>query len=113
MKRPEPVVTTAAVIGLILTGLTFAAQRGWIVWTGEDATALGAFLEYAVPLVLPIAGAIIARRFVTPLSDPMDNEGNRLVPVTHIEAGTYIAGNVETADDFVGRDTIGDNEGTP
>jgi hypothetical protein len=76
----EPVVTVATIIGFILSGLAFAATQGWIDWTGEDATALEAFLQYAVPLVLTIGGGIVARRFVTPVSRPRDNDGRKLVP---------------------------------
>lgn len=76
----EPVVTVSVIVGLILTGLTFAASQGWIDWTDEDASALEAFLQYAIPLLLTVVGGIVARRFVTPVADPHDNDGNPLVP---------------------------------
>ena len=80
MISREPVVTSAVIVGLILSFLTFASQRGWIQWTGEDATALQQFLEYAVPLLIVGVGAVSSRFLVTPVKDPRDNNGNPLVP---------------------------------
>jgi len=48
---------------------------GWLQMTDEQFTNLMA----VVVLALPIVGALIARRFVTPLADPKDNDGVELV----------------------------------
>ena len=71
----EPVLTASILTGLILSGLTFLAQRGVINWTADDASALAEFLGYAAPIVIVLVGGFIARYFVTPVSDPRDMDG--------------------------------------
>lgn len=89
--RPEPVLDEGKVAGLI-TGaatalLTIAAVLGFV--TQEDVDTL-------VPLLVGVAGAVVtlinfvvpkiramkARKFVTPLADPQNNQGQKLVPAS-------------------------------
>lgn len=83
--RPEPVrdaATAAAaittVVGLLLT---LSVVFHWI--TPDDSAVLGPALGSAIPTVVgavsTIVAALRARRQVTPLSDPRDDEGSPLV----------------------------------
>lgn len=71
----EPVVTAASIAALISSVIILARSMGWLQMTDEQFTNLMA----VVVLALPIIGALIARRFVTPLSRPQDNDGVELV----------------------------------
>jgi len=71
----EPVVTAASIAALISSVIILARSMGWLQMTDEQFTNLMA----VVVLALPIVGALIARRFVTPLADPKDNDGVELV----------------------------------
>lgn len=71
----EPVVTAASIAALISSIIILARSMGWLQMTDEQFTNLMA----VVVLALPIIGALIARRFVTPLIAPKDNEGRELV----------------------------------
>lgn len=95
----EPVLTYGLIVTVISAGIAMLMALNVITLTQEQFAAVMAFVS-----ALAILGAAVVRKYVTPLSDPQDNDGNKLVPVTHIEAGTYVQGNVETAEDFVGRD---------
>ena len=72
----EPVVTAASVAALVSAIILWARLMGWLPMTDEQFNAL----MVVVTLALPIIGALIARRFVTPLASPKDNAGNALVP---------------------------------
>ena len=76
--RREPVLTASVLSGLILSLLAFLAQRGYISWTADDASALAEFLSYAAPLVIVVVAGIVARYNVTPLADPKDVDGEPL-----------------------------------
>lgn len=71
----EPVVTAASIASLIQAIIVFARLMGWMPMTDEQFTALMAI----VVIALPIAGALIARRYVTPLSAPKAADGAPLV----------------------------------
>ncbi len=72
----EPVVTAASVAALISAIIVFVRSMGWLVLSDDQFANLMAM----VAIALPIIGAVIARRFVTPLAAPKDNAGNALVP---------------------------------
>lgn len=71
----EPVVTAAAIAGLVAAALTMLVSLGVIDLSPEQQAAILAFVAAAVP----IAAALWARQQVTPLVDPKDDEGERLV----------------------------------
>lgn len=71
----EPVVTAASIASLISAIIIFVRSMGWLPITDDQFANLMA----VVAIALPIIGALIARRFVTPLSAPKDNEGHALV----------------------------------
>lgn len=74
----EPVLTAGAIVGAIMAVLTALVALGVIDISGEQMSAIGAALTAVISLILPIVGAIVARRYVTPVSNPKDNDGNPL-----------------------------------
>ena len=75
----EPVVTAGAIIGAIMAALTAMVALGVIDITPEQVSAIEALLVALVPLILSVVGAVVARRYVTPVANPRDNDGNELV----------------------------------
>jgi hypothetical protein len=85
MPTPQPVVKSAVLAAL--TALV-PAVLGLLVAFGVDLSdaqqqailALTAAVTGLVGTGAPIVAAVFARREVTPLASPRDNEGNVLVP---------------------------------
>lgn len=65
----------AAIVTLAGSVLTMVASFGFNVTTGQRDAILGVLV-----LLPPLVIWLWARRHVTPVRDPQDNEGNRLVP---------------------------------
>lgn len=74
----EPVLTAGAIVGAIMATLTALVALGVIDISSDQMSAIGAALTAILGLLLPIVGAIVARRYVTPVSNPRDNDGNPL-----------------------------------
>ena len=75
----EPVLTAGAIVGAILSLVAALVAFGVVDWSEEQIGALEAALVAIVPMVLSLVGAWLARRQVTPVSDPRDNDGTPLV----------------------------------
>ncbi len=71
----EPVVTAASIASLISAIIILARSLGWLPLTDEQFQNL----MTVVVLALPVMGALWARRKVTPLARPHDNDGFPLV----------------------------------
>jgi uncharacterized membrane protein (Fun14 family) len=78
--KNEPVLTAGAVVGAIMATLAALVALGVININPEQMGAIGAALTAVVGLALPVVGAFVARQYVTPVSNPKDNEGNALTP---------------------------------
>lgn len=74
----EPVLTAGAIVGAIMATLAALVALGVIDISSDQMSAIGAALTAVFGLVLPIVGAWVARRYVTPVSNPRDNDGNPL-----------------------------------
>ena len=89
-KRPEPVLDPARLGGLVGAAVTTVGGAAVIITTGvttETLPALGVAVGAAVTAVAALAVYLVAvfagragRAQVTPLSDPRDALGRRLVP---------------------------------
>lgn len=71
----EPVVTAASIASLVSAIIILARSLGWLSLTDEQFQNL----MTVVVLALPVLGALWARRKVTPIANPKDNEGVALV----------------------------------
>ena len=74
----EPVLTAGAIVGAIMATLAALVALGVIDITPEQMSAVEKALGAILALVLPVVGAWIARRYVTPVANPRDNDGNAL-----------------------------------
>jgi uncharacterized membrane protein YkgB len=74
MKR-EPVAIVSAIIAVIETLIALLVAFG-LKLTGEQVGAIMAFVTAVGGLI----SILIVRPRVTPVADPRDNEGRRLVP---------------------------------
>ena len=75
----EPVITAGAIIGAIMAVLTALVALDVISITPEQISAVEPVLVAVVPLLLSLIAAVVARRYVTPVANPRDNDGNELV----------------------------------
>lgn len=72
--RREPLLKKGLILSAVAASLTLIVAFG-IPLSAEQRTAIiGFFAAW-----LPILAALVGRRDVTPVSDPRDDEGNRLV----------------------------------
>jgi hypothetical protein len=80
--KNEPVLTAAAIAGLIMAGLGMAVSLGWLKLDESQMQAIQAFVLPLAGLVLPLAAGLWARGKVTPVADPKtpDGEPAALVP---------------------------------
>lgn len=74
----EPVLTAGAIVGAIMATLAALVALGVIAISPEQMSAIEKALGAILALLLPIVGAWVARRYVTPVSNPRDNDGNPL-----------------------------------
>ena len=75
IKR-EPVLVAGSIAGVISAGIIMLVNLGVLSWTPEQIESFNSFVIPAVALATPIAGAYLARRKVTPISDPRDEDGD-------------------------------------
>jgi len=82
MQR-EPVLTAAALSGLLMAFLTMAVSLGWLRLDESQMQAIQAFALPLAGLLLPLLAALWARGRVTPTAAPKTAEGQpaALVPV--------------------------------
>ena len=82
----EPVLTAGAISGVIMAGLAMAVSLGWLRLDEEQMGSIQTFLVAALALAVPVVGALIARRFVTPTAAPRTPEGEPAVLVPAAQA---------------------------
>jgi hypothetical protein len=70
----EPLITAAGIVALVTTGIALLVSFGLPV-TPDQVKAILSFTT----VVAPLAVAWIVRPKVTPLSDPRDSDGSKLV----------------------------------
>jgi hypothetical protein len=100
-SRPSPLVTRAAVVTAlsVLSALLVKAGGGDVsVWLDQNSDA-GAG---AVLLVAPALTAWLSRGHVTPVTDPRDNSGQKLVPAGSAAAEPDVAAAFAAAEAIVG-----------
>lgn len=71
----EPGVITASITTAVIAIAALLREFGVPLTAGQSTAIVG-----VIGAVGALAAAIIARRYSTPLSDPRDNQGRRLVP---------------------------------
>lgn len=71
----EPLITTAAITAVVSALLVLLASFGLALDAGQVQAILG-----FIAVVAPIALAFVARKHVTPVADPKDNNGSPLAP---------------------------------
>ena len=79
--KSEPVITSAAVVGLLMSFLLMAVSLGWLKLDESQMGTIEKFAVAAIPLVLTLAGAWYARRQVTPIAAPKTKDGEPAVIV--------------------------------
>ena len=86
--KSEPVITAAAISGLVMAFLTMAVSLGWVQLSPEQMKAVEQFVLPAVAIFLPIVAAIFARRLVTPTANPKTATGEpaAIVPLAQAQA---------------------------
>lgn len=75
----EPVMIGGLVVAVLEAFIFMALQMGWITWDTEQVASFNNFVVALIALgavVIPLAGAYIARAKVTPIADPRDADGN-------------------------------------
>jgi len=73
--KNEPVVTAAAIAGVLMAFLGMAVSLGWLRLEEGQMQAIQAFVLPALGLILPIAAALVARGKVTPVDAPRTESG--------------------------------------
>ena len=84
--KSEPVLTAGALSGVIMAALAMAVSLGWLRLDDAQMGSIQAFLVAALALAVPVVGALIARRFVTPTAAPRTPEGEPAVLVPAAQA---------------------------
>lgn len=72
MKR-EPVMIGGLVVAFLEMFILMAIQMGWLSWDTQQVASFNNFIVASVALaavILPLAGAYVARSKVTPIADP-------------------------------------------
>lgn len=87
--KTEPVVTAAAIIGLIMSVIAFLVGRGHIDWSPEDMSGFAEILSYAVPMLFVVAGGVVARHFTTPVARPQLDKDTPLMTAQEWKALDY------------------------
>jgi hypothetical protein len=82
LRHQEPVgfnsVITDGIKTLVLALMTLGLAFNWISWTDDQIAAVLGVLA-ATFAVISAVSSVLTRRQVTPLANPRDNDGNRLV----------------------------------
>jgi hypothetical protein len=76
----EPVITAAAAVGALMSILAALVALGVIDLSPDQMGAIEKAIVAVVPIALSLIGAWIARKQVTPLSNPRDDQGRKLRP---------------------------------
>lgn len=74
----EPVISAAAILGLVQATVVLAVSMGWIDLSADQQKNIYAFAAACLALALPLIGGWLVRSRVTPLVDPRDEDGARL-----------------------------------
>ena len=77
----EPVVTAAAIAGIVMAFLAMAVSLNWLALTPEQMETIQAFILPMLGLLLPVAAALFARSKVTPTANPKTESGEPAVIV--------------------------------
>ena len=75
----EPVLTAGAISGVIMAGLAMGVSLGWLKLDDAQMGSIQTFLVAALALAVPLVGALVARRYVTPLANPKTESGEPAV----------------------------------
>lgn len=78
-KQPQPVLTRAGIVTVLAVLSALLVHFGAPSW-GAWVDAHSSWIAGAILTVAPPVSAWLARRHVTPLASPKDNDGNDLVP---------------------------------
>lgn len=96
----EPLITTAVITSVVSAALVLLASFGLALDAGQTQAIIG-FITVVAPLVL----AYVARKHVTPVSDPKDSNGSPLAPESDAaeefepaEDGTELVDDAEKTD---------------
>ena len=84
--KTEPVLTAAAIAGVLMAFLGMAVSLGWLHLDESQMQAIQAFVLPALGLILPIAAALVARGRVTPLAAPKTENGTSAVIIPAAQA---------------------------
>ena len=84
--KSEPVLTAGALSGVIMAALAMAVSLGWLRLDDAQMGSIQAFLVAALALAVPVVGALIARRFVTPTAAPKTPDGQPAVLIPTAQA---------------------------
>lgn len=84
--KTEPVAVAGTVSGLIMAGLAMAVSLGWLRLDDAQMGSIQTFVVALVGFAVPVAAALIARRFVTPLAAPKTAAGQPAVLLSAAEA---------------------------
>jgi hypothetical protein len=84
--KTEPVLTAAAVAGILMAFFGMAVNLGWLRLDEAQMQSIQAFVLPTLGLVLPLAAAWYARGKVTPVSEPKTASGEDavLVPTSQV-----------------------------
>lgn len=82
----EPVLTAAALAGLIMAFLTMAVSLGWLRLDEGQMQAIQAFVLPLAGLLLPLVAAWWARGRVTPTAEPATADGEPAILMPKAEA---------------------------
>lgn len=70
----EPVVLSALFLALIESGIVLARLMGWLQMNEEQFGGLMLFVA-----AMTAVGSFVLRNYITPMSDPIDDDGVPLV----------------------------------
>lgn len=84
--KNEPVLTAAAVAGLIMAGLTMAVSLGWLRLDEAQMQSIQGFVLPLIGLLLPLLAGLWARSQVTPTANPKTEDGEPAVIIPAAQA---------------------------
>ena len=82
----EPVLTAAALAGLIMAFLTMAVSLGWLRLTETQLGSVETFAGALLALLLPVLISLWPRSQVTPLAAPKTEDGTPAVIIPAAQA---------------------------
>lgn len=83
----EPVLIGGLVVAVLEAFIMMALQMSWISWDTEQVASFNNFVVALIALgavIVPLAGAYIARARVTPIADPRMGDGDAAVLVEKV-----------------------------